>query len=357
MNQTKSWQDTLQTSVYLLLFIILLGWLLKIGQSFLLPILIAIISMYILTTLTNWMGKFPLLKSTPTWARHLIVLVGFSIFTLLFSRILMVTGEQILASAPVYQSNLERIIQQFASQYGWAQYADWSLLKNFIFERINMQSVINYMITAVSSFTSMLVFVIVYTMFLIAEKSNFATKLSIAFKGESATKTMSLMGSINQKIGDYLAVKTLINIILAILSVIILWGCGVEHAIFWALIIGILNYIPYIGSLIGVIFPVLLALVQFGSLQLTIVVAVLLTIAQMYTGNILEPKMIGKQINLSPFVVLVSLSFWSLLWGISGAILAVPLTSIFVIILKEFESTQPFTLLLVDKIYDEDTKE
>jgi len=355
MKNTGSWQSTLQILVYLLLFIVLLGGLLKIGQNFLLPVLIAVISMYILTTLTDWMGRFPILKKTPIWIRHLMVLVGFSIFMLLFSRILMVTGEKILASAPIYQSNLEKIIQQFGSRFGWAQNADWNLLKKFIFERINMQYVINYIITVVSSFTSMLVLVIVYAMFLIAEKEKFATKLSIAFHGESAARTMSLIRNINKKVGDYLAVKTLINIILAILSVIILWTCGVEHAIFWAVIIGILNYIPYIGSLIGVVFPVIMTLVQFGSLKITIVVAILLTIAQMYTGNILEPKMIGKQINLSPFVVLVSLSLWSSLWGVSGAILAIPLTSIFVIILAEFESTKPFTLLLMDKIHEKDS--
>ena len=100
------------------------------------------------------------------------------------------------------------------------------------------------------------------------------------------------------------------------------------------------------------VFPVSLALVQFGSIQLTIVIAVLLTIAQMYVGNVLEPKMIGKQINLSAFVVLVSLSLWSSLWGIAGAILAIPLTSIVVIVLAEFNTTRPYTLLLMDNIDD-----
>lgn len=138
----------------------------------------------------------------------------------------------------------------------------------------------------------------------------------------------------------------------------VLWFCGVEHAVFWALIIGLLNYIPYIGSLMGVVFPVLLTIVQFGSLQMTLLVLSLLTVAQMYVGNVLEPKMIGKQTNLSPFVVLVSLSLWSALWGVAGAILAIPLTSILVIIFSAFQSTRALAILLVDdpSVYEIENK-
>ncbi|AWL28044.1 AI-2E family transporter [Acinetobacter defluvii] len=357
MDEGKLWQRPLQIAVYLLLFVILLGWLLIIGQNFLLPIFIAVIVMYIVSTLTDWLGNLPLLNKTPAWFRRILVFIGFMISILGFSHILLTTGEQILATAPSYQHNLEKMIKQLSLKYGWAQDADWSVIQSFILEHLNMQNVISYMIGAVSYFTSMIVLILVYAMFLIAEKRQFAKKLSEAFPHGSAEKTQSLILVINQKIGDYLAVKTLINFILAVICWLILWIFGVEHAIFWALIIGILNYIPYIGSLLAVIFPVTLALVQFGSIQIVIVLTILLTIVQMYIGNVLEPKMIGKQINLSPFVVLVSLSLWSAIWGISGAILAIPLTSIIVIILKEFQSTQPFALLLVDKIYDENLKE
>jgi len=351
-----TWQSKLQTAVYILLFVILLGWLLKIGQNFLLPVLISIISMYILVTLTDWLGRLFILKHTPEWFRRVIVLIGFIIFTLGLSHIVIVTGEQILNTAPKYQDNLEKMIQQLSVRYGWAQDADWNSIRELTIDRVNMQTVITYLITTISSFTSMIVLIIVYAMFLIAEKNRFASKLSLAFPNGRADRTKNVIIDINKKIGDYLAIKTLINLILATMCFIILWAFGVEYALFWALIIGILNYIPYIGALLGVVFPVALALVQFGSIQLAIVIAVLLTIVQMYTGNILEPKMIGKQINLSAFVVLVSLSLWSSIWGIAGAILAIPLTSIVVIILAEFKASRPYTLLLMDNIEETDSE-
>ena len=123
---------------------------------------------------------------------------------------------------------------------------------------------------------------------------------------------------------------------------------GVDFALFWAILIGLLNYIPFIGSLIGVIFPVLLAVAQFGSIQTALLVLVLLTAAQLWVGNGLEPKMIGKKVNLSPFVVLVSLGLWTSLWGVAGSILAIPLTSILAIIFSHFDGTRPLAVLLSD---------
>lgn len=348
-----TWQAKLQAAVYILLFTILLGYLLKIGQNFLLPILVAVISVYILLTLTEWLGRLWVLKHTPEWFRRMVVLIGFIFFTLELSHIVLVTGEQIVTAAPTYQQNFDAMIQQLGMKYGWVQTTDWKTIRELGIDHIQMQTVITYLISAISSFTSMLVLIIVYAMFLIAEKSRFSSKLELAFPNNRALKTKNMLMNINKKIGDYLAIKTLINIILAIICFVILWAFGVEYALFWALIIGILNYIPYVGSLLGVVFPVALALVQFASLQLALLLAVLLTMAQMYVGNVLEPKMIGKQINLSAFVVLVSLSLWSSLWGIAGAILAIPLTSMVVIILAEFSTTRPYTLLLMDDIEDE----
>ncbi len=347
-NNHKTWQQTLQTLVFLLLFIILSGWLLQIGQTLLLPVFIAAISIYILVTLTDWLGRLPLLNRSPLWLRHILVLTGFIATLFGLSHIVVSTGEQIVSSAPIYQANLEKIIVQLSVNMGLSQDPDWNLIREMTLDKINMQYLFSSIISALSSLTGMIVLIVVYALFLLTERSRFAMKFAMAFPGPGAERTKALVIDINRKIGDYLAIKTLINIILGVISLVIMWLCGVEHALFWALVIGILNYIPYIGSLLGVVFPVLLTLVQFGSIQMTILVASLLTIAQMYVGNVLEPKMIGKQINLSPFVVLISLSLWSSIWGVAGAILAIPLTSILVIVLSAFQSTRSVAILLVD---------
>ncbi|WP_017395107.1 AI-2E family transporter [Acinetobacter haemolyticus] len=350
-----SWQSSLQTLVYILLFLILFGWLLKVGQGFLLPILVATIAMYILITLSHWLVKFPVLKSTPEWFRRILVLISFIVVMVQLISLVITTGQKILAKMPIYEANIEQVFLHVNAYLGWSNSPDWQIFREMLMSQINLQSLITSTLTSFSALTGMFVVIIVYALFLLNERDQFVKKLMIAFPDGKTEQTRLLIADINKKISEYLVVKTLINLILATICFVILWACGVEYALFWALIIGLFNYIPYVGSLFGVIFPVLMTLAQTGSLKLTILVAILLTVAQMFVGNFLEPRMIGKQINLSPFVVLLSLSLWSSLWGIAGAILAIPLTSIFVIVLEAFRSTRPFAILLMQnpKNYDQ----
>ena len=96
----------------------------------------------------------------------------------------------------------------------------------------------------------------------------------------------------------------------------------------------------------GVAFPALFAVAQFGTLTIPLIATGLMTVAQVVIGNIVEPKMLSKSVNLSPMVVLVSLAIWSSLWGIPGAILAVPFTTILMIVLARRPGTRPIAALL-----------
>ena len=149
-----------------------------------------------------------------------------------------------------------------------------------------------------------------------------------------------------------MAIKTLINVILGVVSYLIMLFMGVDFAVFWAVLIALGNYIPYVGT-VSVLFPIVFSLAQFGSLATTLILAALLTLAQIVSDNMLEPKMIAKQLNLSPFVIVVALSLWSALWGLAGAILAVPLTSMLAIIFAAFPATRFLAVLLAERI-DED---
>lgn len=225
-NKHKTWQQTLQTLVYILLFIILCGWLLNIGQSFLLPVFIAAISMYILVTLTAWLGRLPILSWTPEWVRQVLVLIGFVGAMFGLSHIIVTTGEEIVKSAPVYQENLEKLIVQLSVKMGRSEDPDWKMLREMSIDKVDMQYLFTTILSTLSALTGMIVLVVVYALFMLSERGDFKTKLALAFPGQGAERTKSLITSINRKIGDYLAIKTLINIILAVISFTILWFYG-----------------------------------------------------------------------------------------------------------------------------------
>ena len=107
----------------------------------------------------------------------------------------------------------------------------------------------------------------------------------------------------------------------------------------------LLAYIPTIGSLLGVVFPALMALLQFGGGSEFLTIAVGLGAAQLVIGNVLEPRMMGKSLNLSSLVVIISLAVWGSIWGVTGMFLSVPITVLLMIVLAEFVN-RPIAILL-----------
>ncbi|WP_267165481.1 AI-2E family transporter [Sulfitobacter sp. F26169L] len=338
----------LQNLVYSVLLVILAGYLLVIGRSLLVPIFVAVISVYILVSASNWLGIQPVTRFLPLIARRVIVLLAFILAIAVLTGVIISTAGQIVAKVPVYQQNLDTLADSLLSRFGIDVPTDWNVVWDSTIGRINVQSVAGVAVGRVGSLAGVVFLVVIYAMFLMGERGGFAHKISLALPGESGRQSQDIIASINASIGNYLAVKTLINAILATISFGVMWLFGVDFALFWAIMIGLLNYIPYFGSLIGVLFPVALTMAQFGTLQTTVYVLVLLTSAQMWVGNFLEPRMIGKKVNLSPFIVLVSLSVWTSLWGIAGSILAIPMTAILAIVLSHFDATRPIAILLSD---------
>ncbi|MCK5745071.1 MAG: AI-2E family transporter, partial [Oricola sp.] len=125
---------------------------------------------------------------------------------------------------------------------------------------------------------------------------------------------------------------------------------GVQFAGFWALLIFVLNYIPIFGAASAITLPVLLCLVQpdGGGVRMALIAAVSLIGAEQVMSNGIEPRIVGRTLNLSPLVVLFSLSVWGALWGFAGLLLSVPITVTVMIVLSQFRSTRPVAIMMSD---------
>ena len=334
--------------------IVALGILLYLGKSVLLPILAAVIVVYVLVNTSAALGRVPVIGRLPESLRRLAVLLIFIAALVVIVGVVVSTISQILSQAPTYQANIEKLVAQGADLVGIDERPDWQTIRAATFGRFSIQSVINTAFLNVTGIAGPIFLVIVYSAFLLAERAGFSRKLALVMPDpEDAARTATIIRDINDRIGAYLAIKTLVNVILAVISYAILWGFGIDFPLFWALAIGLLNYIPYFGSLLAVLFPVALSVVQFGDLAWTLLLGALLTIAQMIVGSFVEPRLIGRRVNLSPFIVLVSLAVWTALWGLPGALLAVPLTSMMTIVLSAFAPTRPIALMMADRVLDD----
>ena len=172
---------------------------------------------------------------------------------------------------------------------------------------------------------------------------------SIRLKAEvianSYNNNLEVLAAIIESMRSYLSLKTVISLITGVFIWLWLLVFGIEYALLWGLIAFMLNYIPNIGSIIAGIPAVLFALVQLG-LPGAGWTLLGFFIVNMVVGNVIEPRMMGKEMGLSTLIVFLSLVFWGFILGTIGMFLAVPLTMTFKIILDQYPKTKWISILL-----------
>ena len=180
-------------------------------------------------------------------------------------------------------------------------------------------------------------------LFLLMELDSFPIKTRAIIKGSGGS--LAFLNTIGDSIRHYLSIKTMTSLLTGTLIWISLAIIGVDYAIIWALIAFLLNYIPNIGSIIAAIPAVLFALVQLGFGGVIWTTGVFVAV-NMIVGNVVEPKLMGKGMGLSTFIVFVSLVFWGFILGTVGMFLSVPLTMTIKIMLEQNPKTSWIAILL-----------
>lgn len=194
------------------------------------------------------------------------------------------------------------------------------------------------------NFTTTSFFVAIFVIFLLAGRDPQAVVKNVIYF------------EIEKKIRSYISAKLIISLITGILVGVTLSLFGLELALVFAILTFLLNFIPSVGSLIATLLPIPVAFAQFSGDPWTIAGVILIPGAiQMAIGNGIEPKIMGEGLQLHPVTVLLALSFWTLLWGPIGAILAVPITAGIRIVLMRFESGQTAGNLLAGILPGEST--
>ena len=222
----------------------------------------------------------------------------------------------------------------------------WESLRTQLVDRLDLPRLSLGLLGALASAGGYAVLMMTYMAFMVAERGPLSRKVSLVIPDSGERDAaLALFRRINTQVVTYLSTKTLMNVILGTISWILMWMLGIENSVFWAFLIALFNYIPYVGSIAGVALASAYTAFAYGDLKLAGLALVVLSLAQFYVGNLLEPRVMGRTLNLSPLTVLLALVVWSTLWGVPGAIIAVPMTSILMIILSAFKRTRPVAIL------------
>lgn len=345
---TKAAPIRLQTVVQSVALALMIGWILHLGSSVLVPMVLALMLTYVVAGLSRLIETIPGVgRLIPSWLSVLVsaLMIGYAVV-----QMLILFSTNILAfavRAPEFQDQLLGMIQSAATYFGFAEELTWETLRRDVLGQVDLQGMVRTGLFSSAALLGGLVFVLLNVIFMLLERRSFDKKLgAMSTNPERVFLLRGIITDINARVGRYLAVKTMINIVLGIISFFIMLAFGLEFAVLWAIVIAFLNYIPYIGSWIGVFLPVTLAVVQFGQLETVLMLLAALSAAQFLLGNIVEPQVMGSSLDLSPYAILIGLTVWTSLWGIPGAIVSIPITAVLVIVLSEFAESRPIAILL-----------
>jgi AI-2 transport protein TqsA len=249
----------------------------------------------------------------------------------------------VIAAAPNYERRLQILINEGARLISVEQAPTIGEL----FDRISLADTLGSIATAAASVVSVAGIVVVYAGFLFVEQVRFRRKLAIVLgSGGNQERVQAVLDQIDHDIRVYIRIKTTLAAITSALAYSVMASVGVDFAAFWAVMVFFFYYIPTVGSILAIVAPAMLTLVQFDDLTPFLIVLLVFGTIQVVTANVVEPAIMGSTLNLSPLVVIVSLMVWGTIWGVVGMFLCVPITVVSLIVLAQFETTRPIAVLL-----------
>lgn len=334
----------LQRAAFAMIVVILTFYVLHIGQTLLLPLVIAGAIAYLISILAHGICAIRFKGFGVPKALSMLVAVGVILLGISFIiNLITVNIASVVREAPGYQENIEALIYKGYTMAGVEEVPN---LQEII-DEVDLRGVLQDFGRTVRSLVSSTGIIIVYLLFLLLEQRTFADKIKAIIQDRTKQKdAFELIDKMRGDIRTYVAIKVLTSATTGILSFVVLHFVGVDFASFWAVLIFLLNFIPTIGSIIATAFPSVLTLVQFDTLGPFIITVSILSAIQFCIGSLIEPKLMGNRLNLSPIVILLSLGLWGSIWGIPGMFLCVPITVIIMIICSYFPSTRPIAVLL-----------
>lgn len=324
-----------------ILAVIAVAATLKVARSVFIPLVISIFLCYLINFISSALTRLrlPQLLTIP------VILGAFFGILLLLEMVVVNTISDISSHAPAYQIRIENLVAGLISRLGNRS----TILTEFDWTGRLTQALSSLSVTlfeSVINFISNAVLVILYTAFILAGRKAMTHRVARAFSTTRALEIQETLQKINTAVQRYVVTKILICLLEGALVTVVLLAFGVDFALFWGLLTFLLNFIPTLGSIISTLLPVTLALLQFESPWISLAVFLCLMALQQGIGNVLEPIVQGRRLNLSPIVILFALVSFGWLWGFWGMVLSVPLTAMAKIAMEQTSTLRSFTVML-----------
>lgn len=321
-------------------FLFMAGVILKLARPVLIPFILAVFVSYIIDPALTFLSRC---RCPKPWAVA-IVLAGAFVALYLIGVLVYATGKSFVTDLPKYQERLADISRMLGESAGRLK-----LDLTSVVSRLDLSGAGRLIVKAIGPFFGILgklLLLFVFLVVIVAGRGRLEAKLAKAAGGAGAERIRGILDRINSQVQRYLVIKTAVGIGNGLMVWIVLKIFGVDFAFLFGLLAFLLNYIPNIGSVIATALRVGFAFFQFGTLWTPFWILVITTGLDNILGNIVEPRLMGRGLGLSPLLVFFSLLFWGWLWGIPGMILSVPLTAIIRIVCQNVSALKPIAVLM-----------
>ena len=278
----------------------------------------------------------------PSKLSYLVTILVLLLVSVGFIGAVYFSAAQVVRALAQNQEQFTRIytsVTAWAAQWGFEEFGgmEW-------YDRL-----INFGQTLLSNAYTVFVYlgiIVILVILGLPEVPALRTKVHAALTAADRRELIDTVDEIAERIRQYLGVTALTSVITGVASGLWAFTVGLELALVWGVLNFLLNFIPIIGNIIGIIPATLYAILQFQSLTMSLVVFFGFAILQIVISNFIYPTLQGRRLSLSPVAIFVALAFWGWVWGIAGALIGVPLTAAIVIICEHFRSTKWIAQLL-----------
>ncbi len=312
---------------------------LRAGEAFFLPLLMALFLSILCLPPLRWMRRLGL----PEWLAVTLVVGGAVLSVLAVAVVVGGTIQSFYEELPTYRARLDGIVQGGLS---WLQSLGVDISAQDLSAKINTGAVLDLTGSTAASIVSAfsnVVLVLLLMAFMLFELGSGPRRLRRALGKPDADLDYLARGA--AEVQRYLAIKTAMSLLNAGVAIGVCVAFDIDFPLLWGLFAFLFNFVPNIGSVLAGIPPALLALVQHGPARAALVASIYVLL-DVLSGNVLEPKIMGKRLGLSPLVVMLSLVFWGWMWGPVGMLLSVPITSVVKIMLEHTEDLRWVAVLL-----------
>jgi len=250
---------------------------------------------------------------------------------------------QMVEQGPALLDRLDGLVQAI----GQSLHLNETLGLKSLFGQVRVGQIAGYILSGVQGVGGTVILVVIYFGFMLAGRRRITRKFDLiagTYRGTSSPNR--LVERAASDIRTYLWVQTVTGVMITAAATAVMLLVGLNNVIFWSVIFFLLTFIPQIGVTVGSIAPALFALLQFRTSWQAIAIFAVIQVAAFIVGNVIYPKMQADTQNIDPIATILALSFWTFLWGITGAFLAVPLTLMLMMVFAQFDSTRWIAALL-----------